>query len=510
VALNPVERRLALLCDDWIGFRSDREARLLVWQVPENALRLVECFVETQKLDVEYASGDVFLLLKAPYAHGLQYARDLKAALAGQFEASVDDLRRQGLPTDWSFDPTAVADSPQGAAAALCSFGAKYHTAIGHLVAVLMPLTLSNVEAHVDWLARLLDARLPERLRILIVDTLEHARYAPLLARDDPRVRLRRPAVDGLTTAQETFAQESVQGPAGVFRNLMMGVVTLLEKGSAGQVVAKATDALAFARKQQWADQEVVLRVMVGGALLKEGRHAEAVRTYRAARQAAAQTAEAGHPAGLKLVLQALIGEAGAQLAAGADEQAVLCYDEAAGVAQRDGDAFMAIESFRMAAFCKARAGDAEGALERGACAFDAGARLDAPARALSTLPVAAADLLRVLDRERVLEMQRLKVELRARDEAARETAERRGAELAAQGAPGALERVEAELADAREAAAAQAQAGIAALVQGAGEPFRRWAGRADELLGPRWLVDNDIAVPAFVAPGEAPEGSAP
>src|SRR4029453_4009590 len=95
------------------------------------------------------------------------------------------------------------------------------------------------------------------------------------------RISVRRPGIDAFSTAQETFAQEATVGPAGVFRNLLMGVVTLIEKGSANQVKAKATDALALARKQGWADQEVGVRVLVAAAMLKESRYPEAIRIYQ-------------------------------------------------------------------------------------------------------------------------------------------------------------------------------------------------------------------------------------
>src|SRR5690606_12018897 len=108
---------------------------------------------------------------------------------------------------------------------------------------------------------RALASDLPERLRLVVVDSRETPRFPQLTSGDDPRIAVQRPDVDGLSTAQETFAQEPTTGRAGVFRNLMMGVASLLEKGSADQVKAKALDALAFARKHGWADQEVVLRV---------------------------------------------------------------------------------------------------------------------------------------------------------------------------------------------------------------------------------------------------------
>src|SRR5262245_59578200 len=58
-------------------------------------------------------------------------------------------------------------------------------------------------------------------------------------------------------------------------------------KAPADQVKAKAADAVAFARKQGWADQEVVIAVLVSGALLKERRFEEALKVNAHAPRAA-------------------------------------------------------------------------------------------------------------------------------------------------------------------------------------------------------------------------------
>ena len=129
-----------------------------------------------------------------------------------------------------------------------------------------------------------------------------------------------------------------------------MGLVTLVEKGTADQVIAKSADALAFARRQKWADQEVVVKMLVGGALLKEQRFEEAIKNYHDARQAATQATAAGHPAGKQLILQTWFGEAGAHFAADRAAQAADCYDEAAVIAQGIPNLILAIEAFRMSA----------------------------------------------------------------------------------------------------------------------------------------------------------------
>jgi hypothetical protein len=499
MALNPVERRLALLCGEWDDFRSDTSKRLLVWQVPENAMRLLECFFEVQKLDLEYSSRDLFIVFEPPYEHSLQYSRALKEALCGQYEASREDLVAENLDANWSFDPANVPDSPAGVMAALRSFGSSYHKTIGHLAAVLLPTAVADDESFASWALRALALDSPEGLRLLVVDSLEHPRFPQLTPERDARIMVQRPSVEGLSLAQETFAQEQTVGPAGVFRNLMMGVVSLLEKGSADQVKAKATDAVTFARQQGWADQEVVIEVLVAGSLLKESRHQEAIGVYRATREAATRAVGAAHPAGYKLVLQTWFGEAGACLAAGDALGAARCYDEAGGVAQEDHNPILSLEAFRMGAFCRARAGDTAGAMERGQSAMRIGATLEPEARLQTTLPLAAVDLLRLLEPDRVQLLERCKGRLDARLAAARDCAEARAVSI--ENDPGALRAgaIEAELERESAAARAESEAEIGPILAAARAPFRQQFMRTRDLLGASWPLQMAAALPAPV-----------
>ena len=507
MALNPVERRLALLCGEWMDFRADAGKRLLVWQVPENAMRLVQCFFEVQKLDLEYSSRDLFIVLTPAFEHSVRYARELKESLRGQYDASREDLAAQGLESDWPFDPVQAPDSPAGVIAALRSFGSKYHTTIGHLAAVLQPAGITDPAAFSSWVFRALAANPPERLRLVLIDSLEHPRFPDLTPQRDPRIALQRPGIDGLSTAQETFAQEPAVGPAGVFRNLMMGVVSLVEKGSADQVKAKATDALAFARRQGWADQEVVLRVVVAGALLKESRHQEAIGVYRGARSSAERALAADHPAGQKLVLQTWFGEAGARLAAGEAIEAAKCYDEAAAVAQRDGNAILALEAFRMAGFCYARASDPAMAIERGTLAMKIGEGLKPEARGQTTLPVAAVDLLRVIEPDRVSVLERGKGRLDARIADALRRAEERAVAMEDAPDPSRAQEIDARLEQETQHASDEAERELSAIVAGASRPFQEQFARARQLLGAAWPLESPMALPSVV--DTRPEGAA-
>jgi hypothetical protein len=505
MALNPVERRLSLLCADWLDFRADATKRLLVWRVAENATRLVQCFFEVQKHDLEYSSRDLFVVLDAQFERSRQYSRDLKQAVRGQYDASRDDLHAQGLAADWTFEPEQAPDSPAGVIAALRSFGSKYHQTIGHLAVVLVPSAVSDADLFEDWIRRALALDLPERIRLVIVDSLEHPRFPQLASARDPRIEVRQPGVDGLATAQETFAQETIPGPAAVFRNLIMGLVSLAEKGSAGQVKAKAADALTFTRKHGWADQEVVLHLLVAGAMLKESRHQEAIGFYRSAGEAAARAVNADHPAGHKLALQARFGEAGAFLAAGDPHQAAHAYDEAAVVAQQDQNAILAIEAFRMAAFCHARAGDSEAAIERGLLAMQIGERLKPAARGLTTMPVAAVDLLRTIDPERVSLFERSKARLETRLADARRRAEAREVAMEDRADPEGAAAIDADFDGDGRTVRDVAERELESAIAGASAPFREQFARARRLLGAAWPLESPMAVQPVVDPGGAP-----
>jgi tetratricopeptide (TPR) repeat protein len=492
---NPVEQKLLYLCELWSQFTAADDKRLLLWQVQENAVRIVHCFFEVQKHQTDYTTGDMFLVFDTPFEHSLQYSKALKVALREQYDASREDLKQEGLEDDWPLRPEHTADSAAGVLEALRSFGSKYHRAIGRLAVVFTPNAIADEQRFAVWLLQALERSLPERLRLVTLDSQENPRLRHLTSQEHPEVLVQRPAIDAMSVAQETFAQEKTTGPAGVFRNLMMGVVTLIEKGSADAVTAKAKDAVAFARKQQWLDQEVVLRIMVAGALLKESRHPEAVQVYRGARETAEAARAAQHPAGSKLVLQTWFGEAGAHLAANDPLKAAACYDAAAELAIDSKDVVLAVEAYRMSGFCFAKAGDAEAAMGRLHASLDLGRHLKPEARGMTTLPIAAMDLLRVLDAERVASMQQVRARLDERIKQAGDTLEERAQTVSV--VDSAV--IEQQHADQLEQAHFVGDTELAELVAAAPRPFNAAFQRGRELLGEEWPLDNAIALPAPV-----------
>ena len=271
-----------------------------------------------------------------------------------------------------------------------------------------------------------------------------------------------------------------------------MGVVTLIEKGSADQVKAKAVDALAFARKQHWPDQEVVVKMLVAGAMLKEKRFAESIGIYQSARTDAERAGTAGHPAGTQLVLQTWFGEAGSHLAAGDPARAADCYDHAAALAERIPNPILAIEAFRMSAFCHAQLDQREAAKARGIQALDIGENLRAEARGMTSLPLAAMALLGVIETERARQIEAIRHQLDRDGENARAALEKTAA--GTQSAQ-ALQVAERTLERDTAAALERAERELQALIGGGREAFRATFTRARAQLGVAWPLASPLAI---------------
>ena len=495
--LNAVERRLVDLRHDWERFTADPTPRLLVWTVPDAAMQLVRGFLEAQKHEGEYVTHDLFIVFDTPFENSIQYSRALKEQLAGQHAASADDLEREGLDPSWPVAMASFPDSAYGFMRAVRSLGSTYHKAIGHLAPVLAPSSVASPRHFAAWLARALEDGLPERLRLLALDSLETPQLEALQPAEPALLQRQTLDVDMTAVATETFAQERTVGPAGIFRNMLMALIALVEKAPAAQVLTKARDAVAFADAQGWKDQRVVVAMLVAGALLKERRHDEAVATYRNARATAAAAQQEGHPAGAAMVLQTWFGEAGAALAAGRVGDAAAAYDNAAVVAQEAKNLLLAVEAFRMGAFCHARLGEREPAIERGGEALKMGQRLRREARGMTTLPLAASDLLRVLDEDSAQAIEAIRARSTEQTQQLNEALEQRATLLERTADRDPAREAQETFAGGRADLAQQAERELRTVVADAEKAFQQVFAQARRLLGDSWPLGEALSLAA-------------
>lgn len=399
---SPVEKRLEQLRDLWLEASEQPSLRLAVWRVPDNAKRMLAAFFEAQQHPGEWNTPDAFLRLDVAFETSWGYSRALKQTLAAGYEENRDALQDQGIAPDWVADSQEYPDTAAGFVALLSSFAEHYHAHWRHVVVVLEPQRVASPEAFEAWLDAAMTApelRQPQaRVRLAMADTREHPGWQPLVDRHKGASQVIDAPVDMFDIARATAAQSGGSGPQVAHRLALTDVMTSLEKGSAAQTAQRADKAMTRCVAEQWYDQQVVLHMATAGAHLKEKQHGEAIKRYRLARECATRAQAADHPAGGTMVLQTWFGEAGAWLAAGQHGHAAQAYQQAAQVARQIPNVLFVIEGLRMAAYCQAKDGKRDLALDHGLQAIAEAKPLTADERATTTFPLLLQDLLRLQD----------------------------------------------------------------------------------------------------------------
>jgi tetratricopeptide (TPR) repeat protein len=545
MAKNPVEKRIELLRDLWMEHTEDPQISLVVWRIPDNADRMLQAFFEIQKHPGDWNTEDLFIRFDAPFETSFGYSRALRDTLAGGYLEQRKEQDRAGQERagpEWPFRHLPQTDTAAGFMAVLNSF-AQHHqvqdlstppieedTAQARLqfrstAALLDPSSVTNLATWESWIDAALAAPMSPAVRLVLVDTINGKRWDALAARHSAATTVIEAPIDMFDIARETAAQtgaggsggagdgagggsggvaggESSAGAAVAYRQLLTDVVALLDKGSAAQTSARADKALQIAQHQQWHDQQATVHLAVAGAYIKEQDLPNALARYRNARECGQQAVQARHPVGQDLVLQAWFGEAGAWLLAGQHAQAAQAYCSAAEQARNIPNPLHEIEAYRMAAYCHAKGGSKDLAIEHGRQALVAGQQVAPAERQMTTLALALQDLLRLQDPKRSTAMEADAAEFKAAVAAAHQQAEQQAQALGAQPSSRELEQVENAMFASFEASFQRQRQARENLINGGDEFFRRVVAVGRDLLGPQWNglptvkhpMDKDVA----------------
>jgi hypothetical protein len=147
-----------------------------------------------------------------------------------------------------------------------------------------------------------------------------------------------------------------------------------------------------------------------------------------------------------------------------------------------------------MAAFCHARMEDLDGAIVRGRDALQIGNRLRPEVRNITSLPIAATDLMHVLDPQRAERIEAIRGGVEKQSASLLAQAEARTAGLERMTERAAFDAVERDFAVADAATWREAEALLQHLVAGGGADFQQDFGTARALLGFAWPLGADAA----------------
>jgi hypothetical protein len=394
---NAVERRLDLLHDQWNEFAQAPEPRLLRWMIRADEWRMIEAFLAVESDERTGETPDLFVRLAEPFRDVDSYGAALLDELRRQYAEAADALAEEGVPGH-PWEPPAPAPGTHSLLAfadGCAALQAHYTELMERLALVLAP---AEVADYAEWKRWLLAAaeRLPEGVRLVVVDSVEAPALEGLAAADPERVRTVAAGLDMPAAYQELARAGGTASPGGQFRVAFAALAAALGAGDLAGAERAGQGAVAVATEHGWPQLSAAVHMAMGGGFMGAGRTADAVAAYARADAAGAQAEAHGDEAGPGLRLQAALGSAGARFAAGDFAGAAAAYEGALPLAQRAGDRRMAMECWRMSAYCHEQHGDAERAWLHGSRALDAGEALPPEERALSTLPYAGEGMLRL------------------------------------------------------------------------------------------------------------------
>lgn len=395
---NAIERRLDRLHDQWVEFVQRSDARVLRWKIRPEDSRLVETFLEKEADDRAGELPDLFLRFAVPFSDVNEYGEALLGELLAQYEATRSELEAEGIDAAWA-PPREAASNTHNLiqfVAAVTSFHDHYDELMVVLALVLTPSAVTDVREWQRWLLAAAQ-RLPESVRIVVVDDIEAPRLNEL-AQADPLVVTTKADVDMAGAVTELARSGGSATPDAQFRVRFTEMGQAVGRGDLQTAQRAGGAALAIAQENGWMHLVGAVHLALGSAFVGAGRTADALERYRAVAAAGAQLEQQGDPdgVGLKLRLQAGFAEGAAHVAEPDYAAGAQSYEAVAPLAASARDPLMLLEAWRMACYCHEQAGDTERAWQCGMDGLRAADALPADQRADSTLPHLGEAMLRI------------------------------------------------------------------------------------------------------------------
>lgn len=396
---NAIEERLDTLGERWDEFVEQPGARALIFQVTRDEVALADGFIR-HRAEGGGDTRDLFIRFDEPFekleVHGLALTR----AFRGKYEEVREGLKAEGIDAGWQPPIARAGDTDLGLFVKCCgSFIAHHDDLFDHLAVALVPQAIADRAAWARWLLALVRAPLPAKLRLLLLDDVD-APALDAVARAEPaRVRVVDPDLDLPGALNQLIQQAPGSGPGLIFRKHFVALATAAGKGDVAAAQASGKVALEIAARERWAPLQVAVHMALGAAQLAARQIDGALASYRGAAAIAGAAAKNGDAAAPKLQVQARLAEGGALVMAGRPAEAAPVYEEAARLAEAQQDHLMTLEGYRMGAYCHEISKKPDASWRDGQLALRAAERMDADARARSTLPYVGQGLLRLIPR---------------------------------------------------------------------------------------------------------------
>lgn len=384
---NAIERRISQVESHWNKFAENDEARLLRWLGAPEDFRIVDAFYEIQNEEAG-ETPDFFIRLDAPFRKPDDYGLELTRQFQKLYDDSRNDLKESGIASDWTGPKVEAAENGQKAFAwTLVSFHKYYADLMERLAVYLSPTEISDGNALAKWLAQLLAGNMPSPIRIMMTDLATTPILSKLAEREPKKVVTIPLNLDMPSAMLELSRGESGQmGPDALFRRHMVALNKAAADKDLAGAEASSRAALTIAKEQEWPHMGAVILMMLASVYVAADSPEKALETYSRSTQAAVAARKAKFQEAPTLWLQSRLAEASCRLKMNDHEAACAVYEETAPFAEKAGNTFAAIESWRMAAYCHQALGRMEKFWECGDLGMDIAEKAEPPQRAQTTL----------------------------------------------------------------------------------------------------------------------------
>jgi len=386
---NAISRRLVQLAKKWDKFSSVPEVKTGVWSLGRDEFDMIEAFYEVEKTE-EGKSKDIIVKFAAAYSSHAQYTKLLLQEFNTIFKESEEQILEAGLDIqDWK--PVKANNFHPGLLLKTLEAFQQFLDIDGNVVAYLSPAQNNNIAAWIDWLLKL--SSVPaEKVKIMLVQSEEHPVFENLFATEAASFQKLIPDLNMAAALTELASKGNPSDPGTQFRQLYVAMMQAAGEADLKGTKSLANRALVVARKHAMILMEATVHLVLGGVYLTHKKTKEALMAYDSAIKVL-ESEKTDRKLAKQQMVMAHLSKGMALYINKAYEMGASVYGEAALLAKEVENNFLAMDAWRMAGVCHAKASHSKDAKDCFARAVKVGMQLEEKDRRQTTMPAAAMEL---------------------------------------------------------------------------------------------------------------------
>ena len=390
--LNPVEKDVMYLAEDYLIFSADDVAQILIWQVDADTRQMIQTML-TFHAEQKALTPDFIIPAEVPFEDPANYQQKLVAWLLSDLKESAEDFD-EPLKT-WQPNLEEGLENP------LLSFLGQMSEILAEYVRhVTLYFRFEHIEdfdAFAGWFLELCHSDIPERVQFAIFDDQNNTITDTLKSLPKGCVMVRNPHIDMNKTMEQTFSASQADesdGPEKGYQTEIVFAVTALRRQDFDTAFHRAQSAFHIAQQNRWWTMQMNALLIYGNAILGKG---DLDLAGRSARQALSVWEEAGDEDDRKMLdalkVQACFLNANALMMQKNWADAALAYAAAAEASKIIENGFMEFEGHRMAARCLLEHGEPQKGFTTGMDALTVAKKFPDDLKRNGTLPHLVKDL---------------------------------------------------------------------------------------------------------------------